>query len=144
MLGLRPSRESSLLSRRWRTVRRSNFSKPSRRLIVFWAWTETKDSYRLELQTILWLVNMYWCYQPSQSSFITRYNRCRLGRQMPSVVSKWFPLSSSVTKLAKQPLCRPFIVLILLPAKEVPANHVKALAKIYAWYQIFDWNLADR
>lgn len=42
ILGLRPSRLSIWLSRRWRVMRRSNFSKPSRRLMLFWAWRDAR------------------------------------------------------------------------------------------------------
>lgn len=47
--------------------------------------------------------------------FITRYRCRRLGRLMPSVVSRPFLRSSKVTRLAKQPLSKPFTLWMPLP-----------------------------
>lgn len=126
ILELRPSRVSNWFSRRWRVVRRSNFSRPSRRLITFWAWITA-----IMVIGSLFSGSLYRHWEQHLSTFITRYNCRRLGRLMPSVVSNLFPLSSKVTRFAKQLPWRPFNLWMPLPAGEVPKCYVQAFSN---WY----------
>lgn len=118
MLALSPFRLSIWLSRRWRVMRCSNFSKPSRHLMLFWAW---KEGYFLCWQTekrktgniVFKKTNTTWFW----FFFFTR-NKCRKwGRSRSSIVSKPFLRNSKVTRLVKLTLCWSLIIWIELPVR---------------------------
>lgn len=81
MLGLRPSRLSIWLSRRWRVIRRSNFSKPLRDLMLFWAWNNSITYY---------ILYSCWCRHKKKQNMITLFKNENLHFSLPKTnVAGW-------------------------------------------------------